>query len=138
MDPFMQYPWMGEYRFWINGGVVVPVASRLILAGALLTSAILFGQTGIHKAKTGAQQRMREGQPLVNAIGRFSGGDRYTFKTEGSSFRVLENLNLERIATVVEDDAQAQWLISGTITEFRGANYLLITRAVLKDKRRRR
>jgi hypothetical protein len=45
---------------------------------------------------------------------------------------VLENLQLERILrTLAESRAQRQCIVSGVITEFRGANYLLVTKAVI-------
>jgi hypothetical protein len=44
---------------------------------------------------------------------------------------VLENLALERIVRILnETRGQRQWLVSGTITEYRGSNYLLISKAV--------
>ena len=52
-------------------------------------------------------------------------------------FIVLENLNLERIARVLGDDPDArQWSVTGSITEYRGGNYLLVTRAILKSRAR--
>jgi len=44
----------------------------------------------------------------------------------------LENLNLERIARAVADNpVTLEWKVTGTITEYRGANFLLVTRATL-------
>jgi hypothetical protein len=49
------------------------------------------------------------------------------------SIRVLENLALERVANAIVDPrAPNRWLVSGTITEYRGLNYLLISRAVVQ------
>lgn len=43
----------------------------------------------------------------------------------------LPNLNLERVVQAIGDSAsEMRWIVSGTLTEFRGSNYLLITRAI--------
>ena len=44
----------------------------------------------------------------------------------------LENLNLERISRAISNNpAQLEWMVSGEITEYRGANFLLVHRAIL-------
>ena len=68
---------------------------------------------------------------------RISGG-RVVFLTADGQRRLvgLENLNLERIAkTVAETPQPLDWDVTGTITEYRGANFLLIHRAVLRSGR---
>ncbi len=63
--------------------------------------------------------------------------DRATFYPADSEqrFQGLENLNLERISLVVgENPDRLDWIVSGTITEYRGTNYLLVTKATLKNK----
>lgn len=81
-------------------------------------------------------QRLREGSKLHHAEGRFEfAGDRISFQITATkeSFRVLENLALERISKVLGEDREPQvWIISGTVTEYRGSNYLLITKSILK------
>ena len=64
-------------------------------------------------------------------------GDRATFfTTDGQhQFTGLENLNLARIVRTINDRPDAvEWSVSGTISEYRGSNYLLVTRATLKSK----
>jgi hypothetical protein len=57
------------------------------------------------------------------------------YAESGVRYGGLENLNLERVASVInENPEQLQWSVSGTITEYRGANYLLVSRATLKSK----
>ena len=47
----------------------------------------------------------------------------------------LENLTLQRIAQVIADSPERlRWTVTGTITEYRGANYLLVRRAILKNR----
>ena len=80
--------------------------------------------------------RMREGTRLTDELGVFQlSGDRIAFLPGGvnkDSYRVLENLALQRISIALNDDrGQGQWLVSGIITEYRGANYLLITKVVI-------
>jgi hypothetical protein len=75
---------------------------------------------------------------LTDVAGEFqSTGDRILFQPRDrkSGLLVLENLALERVARALEEIREpGLWSVSGTVTEFRGANYLLITRAVLKAK----
>jgi hypothetical protein len=88
----------------------------------------------------GDQSRMREGTKVEKLAGYFKlTGDRVTFyPAEGKQhFGGLENLALERIARTVKDSpSQLNWIITGTITEYRGSNYLLVTHAVLKDEQK--
>ncbi len=52
---------------------------------------------------------------------------------KGESFRVLENLALERINRELgQARGNLQWTVSGMVTEFRGNNYLLVTKAMVK------
>jgi len=80
-------------------------------------------------------KRAREGTK-IEATGFFrKTGDRVTFYTDDgkSRYRGLENLMLERIAQKIEDNpGQLQWSITAIVTEYRGANFLLVTHAVLK------
>jgi hypothetical protein len=82
--------------------------------------------------------RQREGTSLVDSVGSFKiSGDRATFYGEDGRTRLvgLENMNLERVtATITENPDQLTWSVSGMVTEYRGANYLLISRAILKSK----
>jgi hypothetical protein len=80
--------------------------------------------------------RLREGTRLTDELGVFqSSGDRVAFLPAGvnkDSYRVLENLALQRVGIALDEGrGQGQWLVSGIITEFRGANYLLLTKAVI-------
>ena len=84
-----------------------------------------------------AKLRLREGTRLRDASGRFRvSGDSLTF-IDGESREIsgLPNLNLERIIRMlktVEEPESITWSVSGTVTEFSGRNYLLISRAVYK------
>jgi lipopolysaccharide export system protein LptC len=83
-------------------------------------------------------QRIREGTPLEDVTGQFKMlGDRATFyvKDSNAKYNCLENLNLERVTNQLAENPDAQdWTVSGQITEYRGANYLLLGRAILKSK----
>jgi hypothetical protein len=79
--------------------------------------------------------RLREGTRLVDVPGTFAsiGADRVTFSPAGGrdSYRVLENLALQRVGQSLEENqGSRQWIVSGMITEYRGSNYLLVTKAV--------
>ena len=88
------------------------------------------------EADRASGERQREGTRLTDVSGRFElAGDRITFHPSSGreSFRLLENLALERVGQVLsESRAKQDWTVSGTLTEFRGANYLLLTKAVIK------
>ena len=82
-------------------------------------------------------ERLREGTRLTDIAGSFVsvGADSVTFSPAGSkdSYRVLENLALQRISQQLDENrGQRQWIVTGLITEFRGANYLLVTKAVVQ------
>lgn len=88
-------------------------------------------------APTKPAERLREGTRLTDVQGSFVsiGADSVTFSPKDSkdSYRVLENLALQRIALQLDENrGQRQWIVSGTITEFRGANYLLVSKAVVR------
>ncbi len=82
--------------------------------------------------------RLREGTKLVDQLGAFKvQGDGLTFvSADGTrNFRVLENLAMERISRLVSESPDAlEWTVSGTVTECRGANFLLVTQATIKSK----
>lgn len=81
-------------------------------------------------------ERQREGTKLTEVSGRFEfAGDRVTFHpaNEREHYRVLENLALERVGQVLgETRAKHEWTISGVLTEYRGVNYLLLQKAVIR------
>ena len=84
-------------------------------------------------------ERLREGTRITDVPGSFQfSGDRVSFHPDGKgdkgeSFRVLENLALERINRELgQARGNLQWTVSGMVTEFRGNNYLLVTKAMVK------
>ena len=88
-------------------------------------------------SKTGGQ-RLREGSRLLDVVGKFKvAGEHVFFYPDDSSdsFRVLENLSLERVNQILGGSRESQqWVISGSVTEYNGANYLLVTKAVQGGK----
>jgi hypothetical protein len=85
----------------------------------------------------GEENRIREGTELTDVLGYFTvTGSRVTFiaAESGNRFAGLENLNLERISKMISKaPKQMDWEVSGEVTEYRGANYLLVRRAILKS-----
>jgi hypothetical protein len=125
---------------------------RLLLLAALLPSFCCYlvfsssSQSQDQQSRTpvpgpDGTDRLREGTTL-EVHGSFKQtGDRIMFYSAGDNRRLgtLENLNLERIARMVSESPDTlEWTVSGTVTEYQGANYLLVTRAVLKSKPQRR
>jgi hypothetical protein len=82
-------------------------------------------------------ERLREGTRLIDVSGSFVslGADSVTFAPTGGkdAYRVLENLALQRVSQQLDENrGPRQWTVSGLITEFRGSNYLLVTKAVVQ------
>jgi hypothetical protein len=96
-----------------------------------------FSQRPTTPATHSTTVRQREGTAMVDVPGYFKlTGDRATFFPASGDihYMALENLNLERIATAISDiPEQIPWVVSGTITEYRGTNYLLVTKAILQN-----
>jgi hypothetical protein len=71
----------------------------------------------------------------VRLKGRFDlVGERATFSAEDNSatFKTLENLALQRIVGAVRDSTGSRlWNVEATVTEYQGANFLLIRRATV-------
>ncbi|MHB8899526.1 MAG: hypothetical protein ACYC6Y_12320 [Thermoguttaceae bacterium] len=88
--------------------------------------------------KASETERLREGTELLDARGSFRlVDDRVVFlRTEGDSRYIgLENLNLERIVSEISNNpTQLEWSVVGTITEYRGSNYLMVRRAILSKR----
>jgi len=86
-----------------------------------------------------AVSRVREGTEMANQNGYFRmTGDRVTFFTEGGKgrFVVLENLNLERVSRILaENPDHLQWSVTATVTEYRGANYIFVRKAMRRDQK---
>lgn len=75
---------------------------------------------------------VREGSQIEDQRGWFHQGDRWSFVPLNGRerFTVLENLNLERIISLMAERPDIPlWRVSGSVTEFRGANYLLVEHA---------
>jgi hypothetical protein len=81
---------------------------------------------------------LREGTELTDQFGQFKlSGNRVVFVlAEGNRQLVgLENLALERVLKTITDNPQpGNWLVTGTVTEYRAINYVLIRRAILKSR----
>lgn len=79
--------------------------------------------------------RLREGTELKDRLAVFKpAGDRTLCFVSGMPQRmiVLENLALERVLQTLErSSVELQWSVRGVVSEYRGANYLLIQRAVV-------
>jgi hypothetical protein len=85
------------------------------------------------------KERVREGTELHKIEGVFKMvGDRIAFYSgeDKEPFRILENLALERIWRMLDQARGRTWIVSGTVTEYRGGNFLLVSRAVLKSRLR--
>jgi hypothetical protein len=85
-------------------------------------------------------ERLREGTRISDVSGSFQfSGDRVAFHPDGKgdkgeSYRVLENLALERIISELgRARGTLGWTVSGTVTEFKNTNYLLVTKAMVRS-----
>lgn len=80
------------------------------------------------------RQIQREGSKMVGAVGYFrQSGGRFTFAPKDSpksGFVCLENLMLQRVAEALSAQTEfTQWQVTGEMTEYRGANYLVVKTA---------
>jgi len=125
----------------LAGGLICAAALLLQVASAWAQAApgepttSAAGAAAPGKPKLDTQ--IRQGARLVDQLGYFrTTGNRVTFFTaDGRRLVALENLLLERIArTIADDPDRLNWSVTGTITEFCGANYLLIGRAVIQGR----
>jgi hypothetical protein len=84
------------------------------------------------------KSRLREGGEIIDQAGYFrTSGGRLTFESVDKKTRLiaLENRNLEKVIQSGADDGnQVEWVVSGTISEYCGANFLLLSRAELKTR----
>ena len=112
------------------------------LAGAVTMAAAApqtdpSSETKLDSAPTPASDRLREGSRIADRLGTFTlTAERPVFHTTDGKLQLggLPNLNLERVVRTLQDSqAGLVWSVSGSVTEYQGGNYLLITRAVLKS-----
>jgi len=86
-------------------------------------------------AQAPGRLRLREGTALRGLVGSIRPlGDRWTLflSQRDERYILLENLALERILRTNASFTEApDWTVDGTVTEFRGQNYLLIEKALL-------
>jgi hypothetical protein len=113
----------------------VPPSTKPDAAGPVAKSET--GVPGSAKSGHAGGLKCREGTRVVDQQGTFKlEGQRATFFGAGGrgQYVGLENLNLERIVRAINDGAgQQQWIVTGTVTEYQGVNFLLVEKAVLKD-----
>ncbi len=80
--------------------------------------------------------QLREGTELVDQRAQFRVSRERTILVLAEGHRqlvVLENLCLERVVKMLAANPEAgNWLVTGMVTEYRGSNYVLLRRAVLK------
>lgn len=99
---------------------------------ALLTCAALASAPGSRP------EQLREGAELVDQLGQFKiSADRVLFVPADGRRQLigLENLNLERVVKAVTANPEpGTWMVTGTVTEYRANNYILIRRAILKSR----
>jgi hypothetical protein len=123
-----------------SAGDPIESASSADASGPLSVPSRLRTSTNAPSADdAGPIHRLREGTQIVEALGHFRVlGDRVMFHTSdgGRSLGGLPNLNLERIVRTVRDHSEpVLWSVTGTVTEFQGANFILIERALLKSQK---
>lgn len=111
-----------------------PVVAALLLVAWVMWQPALepVGQERDEPSTTPIQ-RWREGEQveLTGTIEITPASATLRLSDPPTTIHLLENLALERIAeTQAHSAADRPWLVSGVITEYRGANYLLVRQAV--------
>ena len=123
-----------------------PALWVIVTVGCMAVFANLSGDHSMHSNSVMANDRpsltqmakedsaMREGAVLSDSKGRFKKqGERFVFidETTSKTFKCLENLCLQRIATnQLDDDRKVIWLVSAKVTEFNGENFLILEKAI--------
>lgn len=84
--------------------------------------------------------RWREGTRLYQVQGIFStNGDRLQFTTTDGKVQIIttENLLAERVMRTIQEssDSSLAWTIQGTMTEYKGANFLTLNYASILAKK---
>lgn len=124
---------------WIRPGGVFAL---LLLVGGLAFWAsqptVVFGDRYPERNdKPPARTLWREGS-RVELLGTFQGGgvETITFRPQSGdqTYRVLENLALERVAKVLVVNRRRLWQVTAEVTEYENSNYLLLRRVVVKGK----
>lgn len=124
----------------IGGSILLCLASGLVAQDDTRNN---FRRGGSGSASRKNQPIYREGTKIVNQLGFFNEASEsisFNFEVDGKtvSLRALENLALERVANELLNNSTAEpprWSVSGRLTEFRGSNYILVQRAILKVKK---
>lgn len=87
--------------------------------------------------KKKARQLWREGT-RVELVGTFHGGgvEAISFRPQkgDQTYRVLENLSLQRVAKVLAVNKRRLWQITAEVTEYENSNFLILRRVVVKGK----
>jgi hypothetical protein len=113
--------------------ILPPVCVLLVLAawGVQRVSGVFADGVDAPSGQSNVKLRVRrEGTQLRDEPGRFiASGNRVTFiAADGTNYIGLENLNLERVGKVVAASPEAvEWFVTGTVTEYQGSNYLLLS-----------
>lgn len=146
----------------IMPGLLLCIAILLTIAARVTIENAVFAQSGIKSisgsnpelasqnddlAKTTAEEQqksrklIREGTLLRSqkVMFRITESRSLMVLVDGQErFICLENLNLERIAKVIhENPTQTDWEVDFIVTEYQGANYALIQKAILSTRVRK-
>ena len=112
------------------------LAATILLGCNLIGARLALGDRS-ESAEPPTRQLWREGN-RVELLGTFQGGgiEAISFRPQKSehSYRVLENLALQRVAKVLAVNKRRLWQITAEVTEFENSNYLLLRRVVVKGK----
>lgn len=113
------------------------VAAERPMVPTSATEQLLAEAAGEENGGAKDEPLVREGEVVENIAGHFRRmGERILFQPAkgGRPWPVLENLSLERVARTIQDTGKlnSPWTVSGVVTEYRGANYLLLSRAMIK------
>ena len=141
-------PWQNRLMFLAGLLTVLVIVGQLTAAGPDKNSYSYRYSTKGRKKKPqvdSKKKREREGVSITAVKGIFKeAGDRFTFyptkegRPTNRFYVILENLALERINRIYTEGGQERfWTVSGRLTEYRGSNYLMISKATLLRKRRK-
>lgn len=118
--------------FWMFCGALLAAVASNLTAGDP-TKRVDTAPSESANSASDTPKIVREGARIESKIMRAKlAGENIVWEADDSkkSFDSLENLALERVLQAVHaDGSERPWIVTGTITEFKGRNFILLERA---------
>ncbi len=131
-------PMLMAFSFLSHLALTLPKLRLTMMAGIVALLAVVANFTIPAMGETQRAEFFREGQAVRGLQGLIERQDgRYVFVSldKKQRFPILENLALERVTRALDDSiTPLTWNVSGSMTEYRGHNFLLLQSARLSER----